>query len=868
MLEGWPFSARDEDLVAARKALDEHGTVVLGGPAGVGKSRLAREIAAREDDDAVLGIVRATASARDIPLGAFVDVLTGLAPPQPSPDLTHVRDAVTALGSAGGNRLLVVDDAHLLDEVSATVVHQLSTGHRARLVLTVRTGEPAPDAVTALWKDDTAARLELAPFDQDQTFAVLVAVLGSGLDPATARRLHDSARGNVLWLRHLVEGERAAGRLRREHGTWVWDGAVSLSPVLADLVATRIGTLDDDQRRVLDMLAIFEPLGLGMLEELASPRAVEDVADRGLVTVEPDGDRWEVRLAHPLYGESIRSRTSPPRLRRLRSELSAALSRTGGRRAGDSLRRAVLDLGGDRPLDPDELVAASVQASALRDFALAERLLRAAIRAGGGFRARLGLAHLLDYEMRPDEADAVLAEAAALSPTASEREQAVVLRGLALHFQADPPRSGEDVLAADEAEHHGGRRNPAFDALRAMFAGVTGRVQEAIELGEAVLADDSRPPQSRSLAAFVLGHVRALTGQGEGLGRTIDAGIEAASHSPETAAVACNIGYMELHDADLRGCAELARHRLEWVRTLGGPQAPPWVALYEGRMAESGGLPRAAIGFLESALPAFPGHGGGWGGWSAAMIAQCHGMLGDAAAAREWVEEAERRRHPHIPVIDYEHDLARAWAAAAAGNSREAVDRCRQGAERCRRYGIHAAEVLMRQTSVRFGDRDQVARLAALARLLGTPRALLAARHARALATSDAAALMEVADELEEAGMVLEAADAAGQAAATARVRGETVLAAEAEERSKSLAGSGEHARTPAVLEAELPLPLSSREREVAVLAGEGLTNRQIAERLHVSVRTVESHVYRACSRLGLSDRAALVAVVGARRPS
>ncbi|HWN35409.1 MAG TPA: helix-turn-helix transcriptional regulator [Pseudonocardia sp.] len=41
------------------------------------------------------------------------------------------------------------------------------------------------------------------------------------------------------------------------------------------------------------------------------------------------------------------------------------------------------------------------------------------------------------------------------------------------------------------------------------------------------------------------------------------------------------------------------------------------------------------------------------------------------------------------------------------------------------------------------------------------------------------------------------------------------------------------------------------------------MSNKQIAERLHVSVRTVEGHVYRACTRLGLTDRAALATLVG-----
>ncbi|WP_164983948.1 helix-turn-helix domain-containing protein, partial [Cellulomonas endophytica] len=70
-------------------------------------------------------------------------------------------------------------------------------------------------------------------------------------------------------------------------------------------------------------------------------------------------------------------------------------------------------------------------------------------------------------------------------------------------------------------------------------------------------------------------------------------------------------------------------------------------------------------------------------------------------------------------------------------------------------------------------------------------------------------------------------------------------------------------ARTPALVAATHPLPLTAREREVAALAASGLSNRAIAERLTVSVRTVEGHLYRAGQKLHLSDRAGLAAVLG-----
>jgi DNA-binding NarL/FixJ family response regulator len=56
---------------------------------------------------------------------------------------------------------------------------------------------------------------------------------------------------------------------------------------------------------------------------------------------------------------------------------------------------------------------------------------------------------------------------------------------------------------------------------------------------------------------------------------------------------------------------------------------------------------------------------------------------------------------------------------------------------------------------------------------------------------------------------------------------------------------------------------LTTREREIATLVALGRTNREIADRLVVSVRTVEGHLYRAYAKLGVSDRDQLAATLG-----
>jgi DNA-binding NarL/FixJ family response regulator len=138
----------------------------------------------------------------------------------------------------------------------------------------------------------------------------------------------------------------------------------------------------------------------------------------------------------------------------------------------------------------------------------------------------------------------------------------------------------------------------------------------------------------------------------------------------------------------------------------------------------------------------------------------------------------------------------------------------------------------------------------------------VARTHARACADDDGEALLETADAWIRLGDLVAAGDAAAQAAAAHRRQGRQGSALSAAALAQRLARrSG--ARTPALATAARPLPLTDREREIAVLAARGLSNKEIAARLTVSVRTVEGHLYRAGHKLGVSERTALADVLG-----
>lgn len=111
--------------------------------------------------------VLATKAVSRIPLGALAPFLpAGIGMPTLHGDtLRAVADAIVG---DDDRRLLMSDDAHLLDDASATVIQQIAVLNRASLVLTTRSGVASPEPLMSLWKDSIVERIELEPIDPDR----------------------------------------------------------------------------------------------------------------------------------------------------------------------------------------------------------------------------------------------------------------------------------------------------------------------------------------------------------------------------------------------------------------------------------------------------------------------------------------------------------------------------------------------------------------------------------------------------------------------------------------------------------------------------------------------------------------------------
>jgi DNA-binding NarL/FixJ family response regulator len=161
-------------------------------------------------------------------------------------------------------------------------------------------------------------------------------------------------------------------------------------------------------------------------------------------------------------------------------------------------------------------------------------------------------------------------------------------------------------------------------------------------------------------------------------------------------------------------------------------------------------------------------------------------------------------------------------------------------------------------TAARLGRAGQTSeRLRQLSEELGDRLLHAFAVQADAAASGSGERLDDVAGEFAELGAQALAADARAQAAEAHRDAGHRRQASASAACAASLARSGGGIRTPA-LEGLVPYALTGREREVATLASQGLTNQEIARRLVLSVRTVETHLARVYDKLGINSRGAL----------
>jgi DNA-binding CsgD family transcriptional regulator len=868
----WPLVGRQAELEALATALRDTGAggVVLAGAAGVGKTRLAREalapgVAAGWDVE----WVAATRAAASIPFGAVSHLLP--ATERLSDDrLDVLRQAAALLSERSRERPLVlgVDDAHLLDDASAALVHQLALRRLVVVLVTVRTGEPAPDPVTALWKDGLARRVDLPTLSAGATAELLGRVLRGPVDGVTRQELLRVTQGNPLYLHELVLGELAGGTLRQVDGVWRWRSGLAGATRLAVLVEARLGTLDAAARAAVELTAWGEPLAAGVLDRLVDRDAVQAAERGGALVLERSGRRALARLAHPLYGEVLRATLPMGRARAVTGRLAAAVGRGSLRRRDDLLRVGVWQLEAGAAVRPDLLLEAAGQAARRFDLELAERLARAAVQAGGGQTAVRVLAETLEWQGRHAEAVAVLDDEPPALAGGAERARWASVRAGNLYWGLERTAEAEQVLQQAALAEEGGSEAAAMLAWILLF---DARVREAVAVAGRVLEQPEAPAQALVWAATAavtalgslgrLGEALAVADQGLDLARAHEQELPWGETQLGMARCMALLGAGRL--AEARALADAAYQAA--VADRSPERTGAWsgfrglVAKAQGRLAAAEASLREAVALLDEQDPYR------FVRWCLAELASVAALLGEQEAAAGWLDRSDARGGQANQFFDSWVWLDRAWVAAGAGELTRAAELAGQAAELAGARGQLTLEALALHDVARLGAPAAVReRLEELAGLLEGRQAGLLATSAAALAVRDGAALDRVAAAFEDLGALLLAAEAAAAAAHAHQAAGRGARANASRERAAALAAACEGARTPGLDPDAVTSVLTRREREVARLAAAGSSSREIAARLGLSVRTVDNHLGRAYAKLGLGSRTELAAVLRA----
>lgn len=850
------------------------GGVVLTGPAGVGKTRLGEEVLAAAGPTPTARVTGHPAT-QPIPLGAFAQLL----PPEVTSGIGTGDDARSALfhrarshmsRSEGERRmLLLVDDVDQLDPTSLALLLPLTLDGSVFLVATIRTGRPMPDVLASLLKD-ARLRLEQVPtLTSGEVATLLHRVLDGPVEAETVERLAAASSGNLQVLRELVQQSSEQGDLVRDEHSWRLI-RLSTSARLEELVGAQIADLSSDEDRCLELLAMAGSLGVEDLQVHADLEILQRMEERGLIAVTRDGRRARVTLAHPVYGEVIRHRMSHLRERAVMRSLADRLEDCGVRRRADVVQLALWRLEGGGPVETSVLLQAGHLALVGRDDALASRFAAAAAGQGGAHDAAL-----IEVEVATRSADPAAVDRAAAQvwtdPTLPDAHRSQLARRWAAtrFWRGDLGGALAVLEEADDIMTEPAARE-GVAAQRALLLASNGRPQEALRLVEAHdPASEVRSRiellEARSIALLSVGRFDDAIGAAR-------AGLRAhdelpawslrrgrAAHIINEAHALCYSGRY----AEARGLIK-AQHQMPERVTA----ATVWFDIVLGEVERDSGHGTAAARHFRAAVER-AGEVGQQAAlvWAWVGVAQAALLLGDAETAAGALAEADSIESP-VATSRTTRDRARAWLLACRGDLPSARRLLADVVATSRHDGLRNFEVGVVHDLVRFGDARQATdRLDELVTVVEGPYVRACAAHARAAATDDVHAYEAAIDQFVDMGCLVLAAEACLEASELHRRGGEQRSATALDVRSTQLVHDAGGARTPGLLRGHGVEPLTSREREVALLAAAGLASKEIATRLQVAKRTVDSHLDRIYRKLGVTGREQLGAALDPAGP-
>lgn len=871
----WSSLLRQELVGAVADQLSNpglHGVAVLG-PRGVGKTTLARSVETQLA--ATTHVVRAFGSSTEteIPYGIFSVYMARLSAHQtetPTAVLNGLVDLI-AHDAQGKPIVVVLDGLPGIDTLSMGVLMHLVLGGLAKLLVMARRTIDLPEDLVWMAKDGMLAQQRLGEFTRAEVRTLLIKALDGPVAESVVAALYTSSAGNPLVLQALVNEYLRSSMLRTHDGVWILYGRPEKfsDDILVELVNSRLSREPASVRRDVAKISLLRAVPFKMAVQALGAKSVADLEVRGILSISA-GQHNMVSFVEPYFGETVRSQLSPAEKANYFQEVSEVLDldpSTMGTPELLTFAAWINDAG--MVMQPEVAIAAAraavhyfdpqlvflccdhispnhpltVQAMQLRsrahyllaNYAKATEVLESL---DAGVVAALGPEEYASWAT--DLARSLLWSPGGLTriekvlADTAERIQAGGRNGLELGSDSGND-SAQKILNLTRFE---------YQIHRGEFTAVL----PLLELG----SKDSDDDDYRLNCACLLTMALAATG------RQVDA-VELA-HSIDGDVVERG-GLLRMGDWHFHGrllalawsgrwllCKEILEQTIEYsngvVQYRGGLMelALGTAYAYAQRLDQAADVLLTAAAQLEirdsysslelvySVLAYCYAQRG-----AAELAGKYQAMAHDAAASTTWVNRSVAQYFQLLAL----HSLDDPRASPGLVDLAE-ID-VSQG-----RFSTASMNIF---GAIATGSSEQYRYLAEISGSCQGPLAAVNTLLGRARESNSAALALEAADGARSLDLGAVEAHCVELAVQIAKAAGESRVLREAQQRL--------HALAPAKAQTirNIVVPLTSRELQVARLAIRGLSNREIATKIGVSVRTVEGHLYQVFAKLGITSR-------------
>ena len=800
--------------------------VLLTGESGIGKNHLVAEAVKELTEDVYVMHLYASANLAKEPYGALAVFLWEESPEDVSSPVQVFAAIKRRLETMARGRkvCLLVDNASELDSHSSVILAQLARIGALRLVLTCGTFNLLPRELFILVKDGYIRLL----YDMQKSGALV-------------------CRGGVWCLDQSIVGE---------------------DRVPSELFANQLRRLSPGARRALEIVTLAGTIPINALLALVKCHDIDILQESGLIRI--DLERT-VTADSKLLARVVRSRVTAGRSSGLRDEVGAHMP-TELHFSSAHMGMTIWSLECGRPVDAETSLASAQRANDQMQPRLALRLLDSPCPSGARtaekVRAHVMLGQISDghnvlkdyYASKQEEptlddwVGLLLAENSLLLMSQETWPEAEAnLEKLRSELYPDAQKrktlpTGTNVVAL--------RNQLALATARsAWWIGNFSTVLD--ELGKCHLA-----AMHHGKDVLILGSQLSLAlaaagdmGRAEEIADVLWASLDQASPAPAVALQSREhlffsyllAGRLDTANEVARGFHDTAAEDVELqFGTTFADLALPLLAAVRGHGGE-------CLSLLVPELAQLRIHDH-QGALALALSAAAYASVqaGDCDSASRYLAELESSRATAPWLVERLGSYFELAAKGATGNYDSSVSQLMHLAKTDRENGLHHWEAMSLGLALRLGAVDVAERLLEAASQVVTGPCVFYRALAEGTLKQDAGLLALAAELAAEEGNDAAVADAAeaGLALGTLEADQERALAALLDITRRNMnisdrrAGGGQ--------------PLTARQLEIATLAAAGASNKEIAGSLHVSIRTVEGHLYQIFGKLCISDRADL----------